>query len=369
MKLPVRDATGGKQKPIEVDDQVFGIKPNMAVIHQAFLAQMANRRAGSASTKSRGEVRGSTAKVRTQKGSGHARQGSARAPHRRGGGVAFGPKPRSYHQALPKRMRRLAIRSVISGKVADGQLSVVNELLLEKPRTKEITGLLEGLGIERSALIVTGDPDRNVHASVRNLTRTKVLPAAYLNVVDMLTHRDVVMTVAAVRRCEELWGGDHAHQRRPLAAQLAAVAAPAARRTRKAKTVEEVVPEEAAPEAKAPRRTRKAKAVEDAAPKAEAVPEAERAPEAKAPRRTRKAKAVEDAAPKAEAVPEAERAPEAKAPRRTRKAKAVEDAAPEAEAAPEAKAPRRTRKAKAVEDTAPEAEAAPSEPAAEEEAR
>ena len=123
MKLPVYSAQGAKLKPITVDDQVFAMKPNLAVVHQAFVAQQANQRAGSASTKTRSEKRGSTAKVRIQKGTGRARQGPNRAPHRRGGGVAFGPKPRSYRQALPKRMKRLAIRSVLSGKVADGRLA------------------------------------------------------------------------------------------------------------------------------------------------------------------------------------------------------------------------------------------------------
>jgi large subunit ribosomal protein L4 len=281
MKLPVHNAQGGKLKPIEVDDQVFGMKPNTAVIYQVFLAQTANRRAGSASTKSRSEVRGSTAKTRVQKGSGRARQGGSRPPHHVGGGVAFGPKPRSYRQALPKRMKRLAIRSVLSGKVADGQLAVVDKLSLERPRTREIAGLLESLGIERSALVVTGNADRMVHASARNLARIKALPAAYLNVVDMLTHRDLVMTVAAVRRCEELWGGDRARQRRPIPVQAAVPATETARRPRvaKAKVVKEAPAEaeevseapaeaptepqdvlEAAPPAKAPRRPRAARA-------------------------------------------------------------------------------------------------------------
>ena len=198
-----------------MDDQVFAIEPNLAVVHQAFVAQQANQRAGSASAKTRSEVRGSTAKVRVQKGTGRARAGPASAPQRRGGGAAFGPKPRSYRQALPKRMKRLAIRSVLSGKVADGRLMVVKELALEKPRTKEMVSVLSNLGIERSALIVTGEPDRSVHVSARNIPKTKVLPAAYLNVLDMINHRDLVMTVAAVRRCEALWGGDRARQRRP----------------------------------------------------------------------------------------------------------------------------------------------------------
>jgi large subunit ribosomal protein L4 len=214
VKLPVYSAKGANLKAIAVDDQVFGIKPNLAVVHQALVAQRANRRAGSASTKTRSEVRGSTAKIRIQKGTGRARAGPVRSPIRRGGGVAFGPKPRSYRQALPKRMKRLAIRSVLSGKVADGRLMVVNELTLEKPRTKDMVSVLTNLGIERSALIVTGEPDRNAHVSARNIPKTKVLPAAYLNVLDMLTHRDLVMTVAAVRRCEALWGGDRVGQRR-----------------------------------------------------------------------------------------------------------------------------------------------------------
>jgi large subunit ribosomal protein L4 len=215
VKLPVYSPQGAKLKAIEVDDQVFGIKPNLAVVHQAFEAQQANQRAGSASTRTRSEKRGSSAKIRIQKGTGRARQGTVRAPHRRGGGVAFGPKPRSYRQALPKRMKRLAIRSVLSGKVADGRLVVVKELALEKPRTRDMVSVLNNIGIERSALIVTGEPDRSVHVSARNIPKAKVVPADYLNVLDMISHRDLVMTVAAVRRCEALWGGDRVGQRRP----------------------------------------------------------------------------------------------------------------------------------------------------------
>lgn len=243
MKLPVRNAKGKKLKPIEVDEQVFGIKPNLAVVHQTFVAQRANRRAGSASTKSRAEVRGSTAKIRIQKGTGRARQGSIRSPLRRGGGVAFGPKPRSYAQALPKRMKRLAIRSVLSGKVADGRLTVVNEVALERPRTKDMVNLLSNLGIERSALVVTGQPDRGVHMSARNVEKVKALPAAYLNVVDILGYRDLVMTVAAVRQCEALWGGDRARLRRAPVVQAEAEPKPKRRSRAKAKVQSEAEPE------------------------------------------------------------------------------------------------------------------------------
>src|SRR3972149_3882350 len=207
MKLPVHDAQGKRVRQITVDVSVLGITPNMAVLHQAFVAQRANQRRGTASTKSRSEVQGSTHKTRNQKYTGRARQGSANSPVRVGGGLPCGPSPRSYRQALPKKMRRLAIRSALSGKLADGQLHVIDKLGgLTRPKTKEVVSILRNAGIERSALIVTGDPDRSVLISARNLPKTKVLPAPYLNVVDMLNHRDLLLTEDAVRRVEGLWG-------------------------------------------------------------------------------------------------------------------------------------------------------------------
>ncbi|MEE8347257.1 MAG: 50S ribosomal protein L4, partial [Dehalococcoidia bacterium] len=147
MKLAVHNAEGKQVRQITVDDTVFGITPNVGVLHQAFVAQRANQRRGTASTKSRGEVRGSTRKIRGQKYSGRARQGSNRSPIRTGGGVAFGPSPRSYRQALPKKMKRLAIRSAISGKVSDGQFHVVDEIGFAQPRTKEMVRILRNVGI------------------------------------------------------------------------------------------------------------------------------------------------------------------------------------------------------------------------------
>ncbi len=206
MLLPVRNADGEEVGTIEVEDYVFGIRPNKAVLHQAYVAQRANQRRGTHSTKTRGEVKGSTRKTRPQKYTGRARQGSIRAPHRKGGGIVFGPKPRDYSQRLPKKMRRLAIRSALSAKAADGELIVLDRLELERPSTKEVARILQNLGVDRSALVVTGEPDRTVFLSVRNLEKKKCLPAAYLNVVDMLHHRYLVMTEAAVRKAEELWG-------------------------------------------------------------------------------------------------------------------------------------------------------------------
>ncbi|MCH7576231.1 MAG: 50S ribosomal protein L4 [Chloroflexi bacterium] len=274
MKLAVHNAAGKRVRQITVDDTVFGISPNGAVLHQAFVAQRANQRRGTASTKSRGEVQGSTRKIRRQKYTGSARQGSNRSPVRVGGGVAFGPRPRSYRQTLPKKMRRLAIRSALSGKVADGQLHVVDKLGFAKPRTKEVVRVLRNVGIERSALIVTGEPDRSVLTSARNLSKTKVLPAAYLNVVDMLTHRDLLLTEAAVRAVEGLWGS--------AAAKSAPVEEPKPRR-RRARVAEKPAEEaEAQPEPK-PRRRRAAATPKVAAAKDEAP--------AKPARRARRPKA------------------------------------------------------------------------------
>ena len=277
MKLAVHNAAGKRVRQITVDDTVFGISPNGAVLHQAFVAQRANQRRGTASTKSRGEVQGSTRKIRAQKYTGRARQGSNRSPVRVGGGVAFGPRPRSYRQALPKKMRRLAIRSALSGKVADGQLHVVDKLGFAQPQTKEVVRVLHNVGIERSVLIVTGEPDRSVLTSARNLTKTKVLPAAYLNVVDMLTHRDLLLTEAAVRVVEGLWGS--------AAAEPAPVEEPKPR-PRRAR-----VSEEPAEEAKAqPKRRRAAATPKVAAAKDEAP--------AKPARRARRPKAEAKEEPK-----------------------------------------------------------------------
>jgi large subunit ribosomal protein L4 len=143
--------------------------------------------------------------------------GSIRAPNLSGGGVAFGPKPRSFAQRLPKRVRRLAIRSVLSDKAAEGRLQVLDSLAAERPRTKDMAEVLAHLEVTGSALIVTGEPERNVLLGVRNLPETKVMPAAYLNVVDMLSYRALIMTVAAVRKAEALWGGERVLRHRAAA--------------------------------------------------------------------------------------------------------------------------------------------------------
>src|SRR5438552_2481350 len=172
----VYNGTGKEVDSIDVDDLVFGIESNGPVVHQALVASLANRRAGTAMTKTRGEVRGSTRKIRKQKGTGASRQGSIRAPQHRHGGIVHGPRSRSYAKDLPKRMRRLAIRSVLSSKAADGSLRVVQELSIASPSTKEVARIVSALGFERSVLVVTGEPDLNVKASARNLEKVSLLP-------------------------------------------------------------------------------------------------------------------------------------------------------------------------------------------------
>ena len=214
MQLNMVDHTGAAQSAITVDDEVFGLAPNEAVVHQALLAQLAARRSGTHSAQSRGEVTGSTSKLRRQKGLGMARVGSANSPVRRGGGVVFGPKPRSYAQQLPKRMRRLAIRSVLSARAQDERLVVLDSLALDAPSTREMRTVLEALDLAGSVLVVTEASDRNVLRSARNLPGVDVLPADTINVADMLAHRTLLMTEGAVRRAEALWGGERAGQRR-----------------------------------------------------------------------------------------------------------------------------------------------------------
>ncbi len=206
MQIPVLNLAGEEVGKIDISDQLFGVPFNRALVHQVMVAQQANARQGTASTKTRGEVSGSTKKLFRQKGTGNARAGSIKSPLRPGGGIVFGPKPRSYQQAIPKKMRRLALRCVLSAKVRDGELMVLEQLELDQPKTKAMVRILEALGVDSSALIVTSEPEENVVKSARNLPGIKTMPASILNVLDILSCARLVMTVAAVRKAEELWG-------------------------------------------------------------------------------------------------------------------------------------------------------------------
>ena len=206
MQVPVHNISGEVIEQIEINDAVFGVPFNESVVHQALVRQLANARVGTANTKTRGEVDGSTRKLFREKGTGHARQGSIRAPHRRGGGIVFGPKPRSYRQDMPKKMRRLALRCVLSSKAAEGDLRVVDKLDLDKPSTKEMAKILNNLKVDSTALVVMEEPKDMVSLSARNLPEIKTVTAPVLNVADLLSYQVLVITVSAVRQAENLWG-------------------------------------------------------------------------------------------------------------------------------------------------------------------
>lgn len=206
MRIPVHNLSGEVVEEIEIQDSVFGVPANMAVIHQALIQQLANARQGNAATKTRGQVAGSTRKLFKQKGTGHARRGPIRAGGRKGSGAVFGPHPRDYRQAMPKKMHRLAITGALSEKVRSGELLVVNELKMEIPRTKNMKAVLDTLKIASPALVVTQQAERNVVLSSRNLPGIKTLPASNINVADLLDYRKMIMTVGAIRQAEAIWG-------------------------------------------------------------------------------------------------------------------------------------------------------------------
>ncbi len=205
VQVPVHNVAGEVVDQLELNDAVFGVPPNEAVVHQAMVRQLADARQGTASTKTRGLVSGGGRKLFRQKGTGYARRGSRRAPLLRGGGIVFGPHPRDYRQAMPKKMRRLALRCVLSAKVAGEEIIVLDQLSLEEPKTKEMARILEALAVDSSALIVTAQPDPNLYKSARNIQRVTTVPASMLSVVDVLSHRKLVITVAAVKVVEEMW--------------------------------------------------------------------------------------------------------------------------------------------------------------------
>jgi large subunit ribosomal protein L4 len=206
MQAPVYNLAGEVVANIEISDKVFGVPFNEALVHQSVLRQQANARQGNASTKTRGNVSGSTRKLYKQKGTGSARAGSIKSPLRRGGGIVFGPHPRDYHQAMPKSMRRLALRCVLSAKLEDGELKILESLKLDEIKTKRVTAILDAMKVDKTTLVVTDTGDVNLVKSARNLPGVKTLPANLLNVVDIISHNTLLMEVDAVRKAEQLWG-------------------------------------------------------------------------------------------------------------------------------------------------------------------
>ncbi len=204
MELPVRNLTGETVGHIQVSDELLGVPLNEAVVHQALLRHLANQRTGTHQTKTRGEVSGGGKKPWPQKGTGRARVGSTRSPLWRHGGVVFGPHPRSYRQQMPRKMRRLALRCLLSAKASEEKLIIVENLNVQ-PKTREMSRTLTTLGVQRSALVVTPEASRDVKLAIGNLPGFKAMAASYLNVADLMNHDYLVITVDAIRRAEQLW--------------------------------------------------------------------------------------------------------------------------------------------------------------------
>lgn len=206
MQLPVYNLAGEVVRQIDVNDAVFGAPMNEALVHQVMVGLRANQRQGTASTKTRSTVNGSTKKLYRQKGTGYARAGSKKSPLRRGGAVTFGPHPRDYRQEIPRKMRRLAIRCVLSAKAGGGELKVLEGFNFEEPKTKEMLNILAALGVDNTALIVTREPEENVIKSARNVGWVKTMPASVMSILDMMSYKSLLMTEDAVRVAEKLWG-------------------------------------------------------------------------------------------------------------------------------------------------------------------
>ena len=193
-KVDIKKSDGAKSGTVELDEDIFGIEPNVAVMHQVVNAQLATKRSGTHSTKTRAEVRGGGAKPWKQKGTGRARAGSSRIPHWRGGGIALGPKPRDYSQRTPKKMKRLALRSALTDRASSNSVYVVDAWEFETPSTKAAKTALEAIGAEGKVLIITDLQDENTEKSFRNLSNVNVLSSDQLNVFDILVSDSIVFT-------------------------------------------------------------------------------------------------------------------------------------------------------------------------------
>ncbi|WP_308556740.1 50S ribosomal protein L4 [uncultured Lactobacillus sp.] len=200
--LKVMDQNGKDSGEVTLNDKVFGIEPNDNVVFEAIIRQRAGKRQGTSKVKNRSAVRGGGKKPWRQKGTGRARQGSIRAPQWRGGGTVFGPTPRSYAYTMPRKQRRLAIKSVLSQKLIDNDLIVLDKLTMSAPKTKELVSMLNSLNADGKVLIVTDDS--NVQLSARNLAKVKAVPVNGLNVEDAVNYGKLILTQDAVKKIEEV---------------------------------------------------------------------------------------------------------------------------------------------------------------------
>ena len=205
LKLDVYNVSGKKVSDIEVSESIFGIKPNKIVVHSVLKNYLANQRQGTASTKTRAEVRGGGRKPWRQKGTGGARQGSIRAPQWIKGGIALGPKPRDYSYTMNKKERRLAYMSVLSQKVLDNEIIILDKLELKEIKTKEMVKVLNNLKLEGKTLFILPEKNENIQLSARNIENVKTSSVNTINIFDLLKYTKLVLTVDTVKRLEEVY--------------------------------------------------------------------------------------------------------------------------------------------------------------------
>lgn len=204
-KIDVYDINGKKVKEVELKEEIFGIEPNEAVVHNVLVNFLANQRQGTQSTKTRSEVAGGGRKPWRQKGTGRARQGSIRAPQWIKGGIALGPKPRSYKYTVNKQEKRLAIKSVLSSKVLENELVVVDELPLKEIKTKEMVKVLSNLKVDGKALVMLPEKNEKVQKSARNIEGVKTTLVGTINVYDLLKYNKLVVTLDTIKKLEEVY--------------------------------------------------------------------------------------------------------------------------------------------------------------------
>lgn len=204
-KVTMLNMAGAEVGAIELNDGIFGIEPNENAVHAVIVNYLANQRQGTQSTKTRGEVRGGGRKPFRQKGTGRHRQGSTTDPSQVGGGIAFGPKPRSYRYSVPKKLKRLALKSALSAKVLDNEIIVLDELRFDAPKTKEMVKVLENIKAGKKALIVTAEKDENVVKSAANIPGVRTALVGTMNVYEIVNHTSFIVTKEAIEKIEEVY--------------------------------------------------------------------------------------------------------------------------------------------------------------------
>ncbi len=204
-KVTMLNMAGAEAGTIELKDEIFGIEPNANAVHAVVVNYLANQRQGTQSAKTRGEVRGGGRKPFRQKGTGRHRQGSTTDPSQVGGGIAFAPKPRSYRYSVPKKLRRLAMKSALSAKVADNEIIILDELKFDAPKTKEMIKVLENVKAAKKALIITAEKDENVVRSAANIPGVKTALVGTMNVYEIVNHTSFIVTKEAIEKIQEVY--------------------------------------------------------------------------------------------------------------------------------------------------------------------